>query len=188
MADINKLIKALRASADKVENGTSNYFWANPASCNCGILAQQVAGSDVLRVDRNNGLEGTWTGMVRRNACSLTGTPISQIIARLKEVGFKRSDFQELEHLANIKICKRAKIDRSPHYFTFQVNFVKYVRAWADILEEQEAAKSAKKSNIIKAVNKLVAKPIPKFKTLTQEVSNHANRRKSRSKVIRTVN
>lgn len=195
MADINRLIKALRTSADKVDGGSVYYCWSSGASCNCGILAQEVLDiSERDLLDKIYSLsidDRTWTSLARKRSCSLTGTSIPQIIERLKKVGFKRSNFTELEYLSNRTICKRAKIDTTDyHYFTYPSNFVKYTRAWADILEEQlEAEKSIQKTRkIIKDVNKLVAKPLPKIKTLTRKDANHANSRESRSKVVRSVN
>ncbi|HJL40727.1 MAG TPA: hypothetical protein RMG48_05430 [Myxococcales bacterium LLY-WYZ-16_1] len=135
------LIEALRETADRLAKGAA-YRWTHMGSCNCGHLAQTVTRLDRVELHRR-ALErsGDWTEQVREY-CPSSGLPFDGVIGALLDLGLSTGDLADLEKLRNPKV--RARIGRArgePSKISHRVreDVVAYLRAWADLLEEQAA-------------------------------------------------
>src|SRR3989304_4581358 len=97
-----KLISALKVAINALETGAVHYQWDRQESCNCGVVAQAILGTDLysLRRDFDEAfgvisphmkrtdipIDYTWKNMVNFG-CSITGEPLLDILKRLKEAG-----------------------------------------------------------------------------------------------------
>jgi hypothetical protein len=142
MRDKTILINALRAAATKAENEPSCYRWASMTQCNCGLVAQEILGgeSNVRQVDYE--LEGGpgWTGVGKAmSVCLSSGIPLYEMSQRLINAGFDAADFKHLEDLSKEQIRERAGLGPLVDYDQREDReaFIRYARAWADILEEK---------------------------------------------------
>lgn len=124
-----KLLKALKTSVALLESGTVNYYWYQPMSCNCGIVAQTIMGAtpnnlklmlptDKLKELYDNDLHlssPTWSNMVY-NFCPVTGEPLYDVFKILDNNGLSRIEIGHLEFLSDKKILERAKINTAKKY------------------------------------------------------------------------
>ena len=112
MIPSQKLIDALRQSADDILNKNKIYMWSSSANCNCGILVQNLLG---LRTDYiQNDIMGSWTSNAKVK-CPTTGLYVSNIVDFLVNVyGFTQNDFALIE-FAGQPIPERA----SPNYDSY---------------------------------------------------------------------
>lgn len=135
------LIEALRATADRLADGAS-YRWTHMGNCNCGHLAQTVTRLDPGEIHRRAMMRpGDWTEQVRDH-CGISGLPFDQVVASLLELGLNTNDLADLESLRNPRIRSRVRQDRGARPGTeishrHRDDVVDYLRAWADLLEEQ---------------------------------------------------
>lgn len=145
--NVLKLIQGLRKSADALENN-AQYDWDQTGHCNCGVLA-------VTMTNVHLSSYGSWTNLshlVASNAltpylCPVTRLKLKEVFDILLDNGMEYSDFTHLEYLSDPTIFKRAGIeDFTPYtgelmgneHFTKRANVIKYMRAWADLLCENE--------------------------------------------------
>ena len=166
-----KLITALRTAAKALENGTFEYDWEQPQSCNCGIIACALMGKSIVEMKalvlnmRSEVAGPNWKLMVRK-FCPITGVPTNEVFKALVESGMSATDIIELEELSNKKVLrigklkdvykittkisepnliqrllgakpKKTKTKELQAHYTSKENAIKYMRAWADILEEE---------------------------------------------------
>lgn len=168
-----KLIKALKVAINALEKDTVEYDWYEQCSCNCGVVAQAILGKTKYEIDRDldkasskrwdQDKDGamTWKNMVKRY-CDITGKSTSQIFKDLTENGMTVEDITHLEYLENKAILKRADIRVLFHknYYKKKKNLIKYLKAWVNILEEQEKPsleklnKNELQEELLKAVGK----------------------------------
>lgn len=148
-----KLIEALRKTADHIENNIKEYRWSDPGQCNCGMLAQTVCNLPDVSVSiqlSKDVVLSTWQDMSRsqqRKQCKTTGMNMNVVFQKLLDVGMKWKDFTHLELLSNKAILARAGILPEPrvydeygndiNYYERPANTIRYMRAWADMLEEK---------------------------------------------------
>jgi len=148
------LINALRNVARRLETSSADYDWHSVASCNCGLVAQELlkldgtALNDLIRRDNSvNGwfenLSHGWSTMARAEFCQ-TGLPLSEIFQRLHRCGLSAKDICELEYLSNKRILGRMgwTFDESDGTEKCkEIGFlINYLRSWADLLSDEEAA------------------------------------------------
>ncbi len=162
-----KLITALRTCAKALEQGTFDYKWERPESCNCGILACSIMGKSIaematdLEPMRKQVTQPNWRFLVGR-FCPVTGIPQNEIFKALFEAGLSQSDIIELEELSNKKVLSRMTMQKAykietikpsifdaflgkketvkkteVNYYSSKENTIAYMRAWADILTEE---------------------------------------------------
>ncbi len=159
----NKLITALRTSANSIENGTFTYAWTDPSRCNCGVLACALLGESPRAINlvlhdmpKDGDGNATWTHYAS-TTCPITGIPEHKIFKELFSYGLTQADFHHLEYLTNPDIRARMvmpKVLTSPtllqwifgqpgHEITEPINYKNglhvalYMRAWADLLTER---------------------------------------------------
>lgn len=170
-----KLITALRTCAKALEQGTFEYKWAEPQSCNCGIVACALMGKsvaemkDILQPMRTQVEHPNWKYLVGK-FCPITGTPTNEVFKSLLEAGMSQTDIVELEELSNKKVLSRITLEASyltrkvpPGFigrllgkkareveslaqrYTSKNNAIAYMVAWADLLTEEGALDVATK-------------------------------------------
>lgn len=130
----DKLIKALRETAVRLATGAT-YEWGHMGSCNCGHLAQtithytkgQIHGAAMWRY-------GDWREQLR-DYCPQSGLPLDEIIDQMLEMGLSREDLAHLEALSHPAVLARLPHQHLQHNLRDDV--VRYLSAWADLLEEQ---------------------------------------------------
>jgi len=127
-----KLISALKVAINALETGAVHYQWERQESCNCGVVAQAILGTNLysLRREFDEGygvilphmkktdipIDHTWKNLVKFG-CSITGEPLLDILKRLKEAGMSPEDIVHLEYMSHpgilakveLKSCERTR-------------------------------------------------------------------------------
>ena len=98
MKPTKTLILGLRSAAQRLRDRKTHYNWYNPECCNLGILAQEILGLDEHGLKEIN-QAGCWTSSARREFCTMTGLPLTQIFTLLHAHGLEQDDYDRLEHL-----------------------------------------------------------------------------------------
>ena len=129
-----KVIQALRETATQIAT-SGRYEWGHMGSCNCGHLAQNITSFTRAEIQQFAlQKRGDWSEQVI-DYCPTSGYPMDLIIGRMIEFGFTQSDLRQLENLSNPEILAKAGVasfNRNVMSYT-----VKYMNAWADLLENQ---------------------------------------------------
>ena len=131
-----ELIQALRVTATRLAGGEAGarYKWSHFGQCNCGNLAQTVTKLSPEQVYRAAfDRSGDW-GEQAREFCSTSGYPIDFVLTRLFELGLGQSDIRHLERLSDDRVLKRLEVSSLAH--NQRDNVVRYMNAWADLLED----------------------------------------------------
>lgn len=145
-----KLITALRATANALEQGTFYYEWKWPQCCNCGSLFCALTGMSASELREAipscaKGIDVTWKNTTGQH-CPITGITQKDII--------------DLEYLRNPEVVKRMGLKpttKTTHMVwlwkkrkiktvippkvnhTHRAHVIAYMRAWADLLTEEGA-------------------------------------------------
>jgi len=132
-----ELINALRITARKLQH-TADYQWGHMGSCNCGHLVQEVTQLSKAQIHeyamRTRG--GDWSEQ-SMDYCPTSGYLIDQVISIMLDAGMDVADFKHLERLSDPEILKRFSIKERNLRYNYREDVVKYMNAWADLLEEQ---------------------------------------------------
>jgi hypothetical protein len=131
----NKLVKALRDAAARLEDESVFYSWYYCESCNCGVLAQSALGVNTLGlVDLILGTSnGYWSDKASYAYCGTTGLPLPEVFRRLSECGLEKWDYDNIEQLKSpevLAITGPLEKDNPAHV-------AKYFLAQADLLEAE---------------------------------------------------
>ena len=129
-----KVIQALRETATQIAT-SGRYEWGHMGSCNCGHLAQNITSftrSEIQQFALQK--RGDWSEQVI-DYCPTSGYPMDLIIGRMIEFGFTQSDLRQLENLSNPEILAQAGV--ASFNRNVMSDTVKYMNAWADLLENQ---------------------------------------------------
>jgi hypothetical protein len=133
------LIDALRATADRLE-GDVDYRWTHMGACNCGHLAQTV--TELSREELHalaTQKAGDWAQQAT-DYCPASGLPIDHIIGTMLSMGLSTSDLADLERLRSRAVLRRLPAGRRELDYREKADVVLYMRAWAELLEEQYLA------------------------------------------------
>lgn len=140
---------ALREAARRIETGEVSYSWMNIARCNCGVLAQVLLGFDSKELEWRIfqgrgffGFSGTWGRNLEIEAqCKATGLPLHEVLRSLIAAGLSTLDMAHLEGLSAYAIRCRAGLPSTDLFgdYSEAPNVIRYMRAWADMLDEQSA-------------------------------------------------
>jgi hypothetical protein len=131
------LISALRTTAARLQLG-AHYRWTHLGACNCGHLAQTVTQLDADAI-RRYAMEraGEWADQVLE-FCPTSGYPIDEIFRALFALGLTRDDLAHLEKLSAPEVLRRLPVEqRVTLSFRDRDHVIVYLRAFADLLEEQ---------------------------------------------------
>ena len=127
-----KVIQALRETATQIAT-SGRYEWGHMGSCNCGHLAQNITSFTRAEIQQFAlQKRGDWSEQVI-DYCPTSGYPMDLIIGRMIEFGFTQSDLRQLENLSNPEILAKAGV--ASFNRNVMSDTVKYMNAWADLLE-----------------------------------------------------
>ncbi len=127
----------LRATAQRLER-ENHYQWGHMGFCNCGYLAQEInklQPSVIHNAAMNH--SGDWREQLREY-CPISSLPMDQIIVHMEEAGFSIQDLINLERLEDQNVLRKAGVSHFRH--NHKADVLLYLRAWADLLEEQWTA------------------------------------------------
>jgi hypothetical protein len=133
----NKIIDALRKTAEKLKNG-AKYQWGHMGQCNCGNLAQEITSmsEDEIHIHALNTREGDWSEQTAEY-CGISKLPMDIMITRMLEAGFTIQDLQNLEKLSDRNVLNRLPKEKRYLSHNSRADVITYMLAWADLLEEQ---------------------------------------------------
>ena len=130
-----EVIRALRLTADKLEKG-STFQWGHMGSCNCGNLAQTVTHFSKEQIHAYAlQKRGNWSDQLI-DYCPSSGYPMDMIIEKMLEIGFTLDDLGHLEWLSDRRVVERIGAN-TKLYRNDRADVVKYMRTWAELLEEE---------------------------------------------------
>lgn len=128
------LIKAIRKTANKLENG-ADYQWGHMGSCNCGNLVQELTLFDNKEIHRfAMERSGDWNEQLN-DYCPDSGLPMDIVIDRLIDAGLSLSDLKHLERLSDPLILKELPGGNRYLKYNNRKDVILYLLTWADILE-----------------------------------------------------
>lgn len=156
------LIDAIALVARGLESGKLSHNWHGLCSCNAGLLIKAITGKrfdeihplikplEVLAEENN--LSPTWRNIiVCYQAAPEKKTFDLRLFQMLREKGLSFDDIISLEFLSDKKILKRSGIRTRKHflgiipygpilpeYFKQKKNLIKYLKAWKEILLEED--------------------------------------------------
>lgn len=161
-----KLITALRTAASALDAGTFHYNWFRPESCNCGVVVCSLLGKSVSQLQYQLPTPlydkgPSWKVLVGQY-CPVTGIPENEIFRELMKCGLTQRDITSLETLSDASVIARmgdlgtwapkrkwyqlrspSMRPRTKLDYGNQKDAANYMRAWAQLLEEQGRADSA---------------------------------------------
>ena len=134
-----ELIQALRKTAHKLKQAT-HYQWGHMGSCNCGHLVQEVTHLSRAEIHeyamRTRG--GDWSEQAM-DYCPTSGYLMDQVISIMLQAGLEVQDFKHLERLSDKQVLRSLPEEERNLQHNRRDDVVKYLNAWARLLEEQWA-------------------------------------------------
>lgn len=142
-----ELVHALRATALRLEEGAT-YQWTHMGACNCGNLAQTLTRIDRAELHRV-ALQraGDWSEQ-GVEYCPTSGLPIDDVITTMLDAGLELRDLGELERLSAPEVLARIPLEERPLDRRERAHVVRYMRAWAELLEERLSPQRAEISGV----------------------------------------
>jgi hypothetical protein len=164
-----RLVGALRETAARLEREDTIYRWSQLAHCNCGHLAQTITGLSPKDIhDAAARQRGDWAEQARTSAlapepdygsrpaidegawepedlgiCPVAELGMSQIFAELTAWGLDARDVSALERLDDPDVRRRLGTHTVDFLHSDRRNVVAYLQAWAALLEERLAERTA---------------------------------------------
>lgn len=136
------LIAALRATAARLAAG-SRYQWTHQGACNCGHLAQTLTRRSREELHRLAVQKaGDW-GEHAVDYCATSGHPIDAVIGEMLDAGLELADVGHLERLSDPAVVRRFPLGERALDFRRREDVVRYLEAWADLLEERLAVEQS---------------------------------------------
>lgn len=131
-----ELIDALRRTARKLSEGAP-YQWGHMGGCNCGNLAQELTKLTKDQIHKYAMQRyGDWNEQVQ-DFCPTSLMPIDLVISEMVSAGLALEDLKNLEKLSDKQVLARFPIEKRFLRHNQRDDVVLYLRAWADMLEEQ---------------------------------------------------
>jgi hypothetical protein len=131
------LIQAIRKTAKKLAD-SPQYQWGHMGSCNCGHLVQEVTHLSRTQIHeyamRTRG--GDWSEQAM-DFCPTSGYLMDQVISIMLDAGMELADFKHLERLSDKEVLALLPEDTRHLRHNRREDVVKYMNAWADLLEEK---------------------------------------------------
>jgi hypothetical protein len=130
------VIDAIRKAAQRLE-ASAAYQWGHMGSCNCGFLAQQVTQLSKEEIHRRAMMRyGDWSEQLN-DYCPTSALPIDDTISELIAFGFDADDLRHLERLSDGRVLRNLPLPERNLHHNVKRDAVKYMRAWADLLEAE---------------------------------------------------
>lgn len=146
-------IEALKQTIVNLIEDKIQYNWTSANNCNCGVVARALLDVDDLfqhgYTTNTFPIDPLARGCFARDAyCITSNIPIPKVFQSLKDAGFSHEDLLSLEYLGDPKICKKAGMESTTSLCPYPTlvgggynqkdNLIKYLKAWIEILEEQQ--------------------------------------------------
>ena len=130
----SRLAVALRLTAERIAAGAP-YQWGHMGQCNCGHLAQTVTQRSAAQIHRSaiDANTGEWSEHLN-DYCGATGALIDDVTRALLDFGFGARELQHLEYLSDHGVLARLGV--SSLVRSEREDAVRYLRAWADLVDE----------------------------------------------------
>lgn len=136
------LIAALRTTAERIASG-SRYQWTHQGACNCGHLAQTITRRSREEIHRLAVEKaGDW-GEHAIEYCATSGFPIDHVLGEMLDAGLELADVGQLERLSDPEVLRRLPEGERSLDHRRREHVVRYVEAWADLLEDRLACESS---------------------------------------------
>jgi hypothetical protein len=150
------LAVALRLTAARLEEGAS-YAWTHMGACNCGHLAQTLTGLSpaAIRAAAHE-KRGDWAEQAHEY-CGATGYAIDDVFEAMIAAGATVHEIADLERLGDERVLARAGLSRREVDRKRRDHVVRYMRAWASLLDERAGAAAPPGSAPPRAVPAAVA-------------------------------
>ncbi len=131
-----ELISALRHTAARLSSG-GHYQWGHMGACNCGHLAQTITNVPKHAI-HEWALErvGDWETQANQY-CPASGYRIDEVISAMLALGMTRRDIRNLERLSDPRVLGRLREGERRLARNRREDVVRYMRAWADLLEDE---------------------------------------------------
>jgi hypothetical protein len=130
-----EIVQVLRKTADKIECSTT-YQWGHMGLCNCGFLAQEITQLKKEEIhSRAMQRYGDWREQLN-DYCPTSGYPIDDLISEMIAFGFDRDDLAHLEKLSDPRVLQNLPDDARHLQHNQQHDVVKYLMAWANLVEQ----------------------------------------------------
>lgn len=131
-----ELIHALRQTTQKLKNGAP-YQWGHMGGCNCGNLAQELTKLNKDQIHQYAmQRHGDWNEQVD-DYCPTSQMPIDLLINEMLTAGLMLEDLKHLERLDDRQVLIRFPLEKRHLKHNVREDVVAYMKAWADLLEEQ---------------------------------------------------
>lgn len=130
------VISIIRKTAKALKN-SHTYQWGHMGSCNCGFLAQQITqytSADIHQ--RAMQKYGNWNDQLN-DYCPTSGLLMDDLITSMLEFGFDSDDLKHLEKLSDTKILHTLPLTERYLTHNIKADVIKYLNAWAGLLENQ---------------------------------------------------
>ncbi len=134
-----EIVTVLRTTSKKIE-ASDTYQWGHMGLCNCGFLAQEITHFTKAEIhERAMQRHGDWTEQLN-DYCPTSGLPMDALIADLISFGFDSDDLKHLERLSDGHILRMLPMDERNLKYNLKSDVVKYLKFWANLLEEELVA------------------------------------------------
>lgn len=131
-------IEALEKTIYNLENNVYEYNWDSYESCNCGVLAHSIIGSNSLYdTGYRNSPSCMGFGASSEFHCLTTNLPLPEVFQAVKDAGFTFEEMLHLEVLNNVKILVHPGLDRWSLDYKNKTDVIKYLKAWVEVLKEE---------------------------------------------------
>ncbi|MFD2936105.1 hypothetical protein [Spirosoma flavum] len=131
-----ELINALRQTAYNLKQGTP-YQWGHMGGCNCGNLAQELTKLNKNQIHQYAmQRHGDWNEQAE-DYCSTSQMPIDLLINEMLNAGLMLEDLKHLERLDDRQVLLRFPFEERFLKHNVREDVIKYMNAWAELLEEQ---------------------------------------------------
>lgn len=133
------LVRALVQTAERLDNG-AHYRWTHMGACNCGHLAQTLTDLTPEEIhERALERAGDWADQALE-FCPTSLLPIDDVIQTMLDAGLNRGDIRDLERLSGQAILQTLPASERVLDRRCRAHVVRYLRAWAKLLEERHSA------------------------------------------------
>lgn len=158
-----RLVVSLRETAVRLRASSAVYKWSHFGHCNCGHLAQTITGRSAREIyDAAFVRSGDWGQQARelevpdygdrpaidegafehegRELCSVTGSPLEEVLAEMYAVGLDRDDIDRLEDLSDGEVLRFLGVSTTGLVRHAREDVVRYLEGWAGLLEQRLSA------------------------------------------------
>jgi hypothetical protein len=131
-----EIIAVIRNTARTIAS-SNDYQWGHMGACNCGFLAQEVTKLRKAEIhSRAMQQSGDWNEQLN-DYCPTSGLPMDDLISELLNAGFDVDDLKHLERLSAPEILRHFPLGQRDFKHNKKSDVVKYLNAWATLLEER---------------------------------------------------